>query len=629
MRVVLTTLATTLALLVATGASGGSAASSRLPILGIVPHSGGSLAAAALPATSPNPTGPLSLAESPCTLSSSPYPCWTMRTNTTYAIYWLPRGYSVDANYESLINRYLSDVAAASGSQGNVYSVSTQYYDDAAAVHYQSTFASSYVDTDPFPASGCSDGVDAVCLTDEQIQAEIQNVLTRKGWHGSTTKMFFVMTPNGVGSCFDNVTNECTTNAYCAYHSGFFDTNNEPVVYANEAYAATINGCFVTKNGQGSPNGDDADATISTISHEHSEAITDPAGDAWLSSSGAEIGDICAWTFGTKLGTVNGQPYNQVINGHDYDLQQEYSNDGDTCLLQYTPTVAPATVAPPVVSGAAGQGQLLSTSEGSWMHAPSGYAYQWQRCAADGAGCADISGATASTYRLTADDVGHTFRSGVSAHNAAGTSAGFVTSTHTPVVLPLPSATASPVVTGVAAVGKTLFATTGAWNTTVSVAYAWLRCAADGSGCNLIPGAADAAYLLAAADAGHTLEARVSATNAAGTTSADSNRTAVVLTVPAALEAPHISGRARVGRRLSTTRGTWIGSPTTYRFQWLRCNTHGGSCAGIARARHSRYRLTKHDAGHRLRVRVTAVGVVASGTATSAASARVPSPRKR
>ena len=235
-----------------------------------------------------------------------------------------------DANYESLINQYFTDVAHDSGGASNVYSIATQYTDGSGAIQYQSTFGGSYVDNDPLPANGCDDGQDSVCLTDPQLQAEIQNVLTAKGWHGSTSAMFVLMTPNGVGSCFDGTSQECTTNTYCAYHNSFTNSNGEPVIYANQPYDATINGC-----GSGSsPNNDDADTELNTISHEHNEALTDPFGDGWWrDSDNQENGDLCAWTFGTPLGGTGLGEYNQVINGHNYWLQQEWSNSASGCRL--------------------------------------------------------------------------------------------------------------------------------------------------------------------------------------------------------------------------------------------------------------------------------------------------------
>jgi hypothetical protein len=44
-----------------------------------------------------------------------------------------------------------------------------------------------------------------------------------------------------------------------------------------------------------------------------------------------EIGDQCDRQMGTPLGTAaNGAKYNQVINGHFYWYQEEWSNQGHT-----------------------------------------------------------------------------------------------------------------------------------------------------------------------------------------------------------------------------------------------------------------------------------------------------------
>jgi hypothetical protein len=521
MRGALTTLAVALALLVpAATASGGA---SHAVILGAVPHADPWAAPFADPSTTIG-FGPVDYHDGQ-----------VMQTNTTYAIYWAPSGFS-DASYESLINRYFGDVAAASGSASNVYAVATQYYDNTGAIRYKSTFGGSFVDTDPFPTSGCGEA--SICLTDAQLQAEIQKVLTRKGWHGGTSNMFFLMTPDGVASCANQGPLLCSTTDFCAYHSDFFNSSGEEVIYADEPYAGTLSGCTFSKVGkQGFPNDHDADATINTISHEHNEAISDPFGDAWWAADGGndEIADLCAGYFGsTPLGTANGQPYHQLINGHPYSVQEEYSNDDSSCAKGYTPRMVPSIAAAPVLSGPPILAKSVSTTDGSWAHAPSGYAYQWQRCRPSGAGCTAISGATAATYLLTAADIDHVVRSTVSAHNAVGG--------------------ASPV-------------------------------ASDSSG-------------------------------VVGTVSE--------VGVPKSKRAPRISGRARVGRRLTAARGSWSGPPKSYRYQWLRCNGHGGSCRRISNATHVTYRLTKLDSGHRLRVRVSAVNAAGAGTASSKPTARVP-----
>jgi hypothetical protein len=87
---------------------------------------------------------------------------------------------------------------------------------------------------------------------------------------------------------------------------------------------------------------------------------------------------------------------------------------------------------------------------------------------------------------------------------------------------------------------------------------------------------------------------------------------------------PKISGLAEVGLTLTATRGTWKGSPTSFHFQWLRCDTTGAACAAIPGATGKSYTPTTTDIGHTLRVRVTARNSSGSATATSAATGVVP-----
>ena len=99
--------------------------------------------------------------------------------------------------------------------------------------------------------------------------------------------------------------------------------------------------------------------------------------------------------------------------------------------------------------------------------------------------------------------------------------------------------------------------------------------------------------------------------------------------MPAASATPHISGRARVGKKLTASKGSWSGTPAAYRFQWLRCSAQGGSCKTIGKATKSAYKVTKKDAKHRLRVRVTAVNGAGLGIAISRPTARVPAVKRR
>ena len=184
--------------------------------------------------------------------------------------------------------------------------------------------------------------------------------------------------------------------------------------------------------------------------------------------------------------------------------------------------------------------------------------------------------------------------------------------------LPTARNKSAPVVTGTAVVNKTLTTSVGSWDGGAPFSYQWQRCSSTGTSCANIPGATASTYKLTTADGGHVVRSTVRATNVNGVSPpAGSTGTKMVVDVPAATKAPHISGRARVGKKLSGSHGAWTYSPA-FAYQWLRCNAHGASCKSISHATHAKYKLTKRDAKHRLRLRVTATNAAGRVKATSA-----------
>jgi hypothetical protein len=253
-----------------------------------------------------------------------------MHTSKTYAIYWLPSRYSMGSGYQITINGYLADASADSGKTTNVYSTLTQYYDTTGPIAYRQTFGGSTVATNKFPASGCPKYHSlAVCLTDGQIKAEVKKVAASRGWSGGTSHAFFLFLPKNAGSCFEARGATCAFTDFCAYH-GYAGTASNSTIYANIPYADVDRaGCG---SGQ-SPNGNDADDSLNTTSHEHREMTNDPLLNAWYDNRGFEGSDKCAYDFGSPLGTApNGQQYNQLINGHPYYLQREWSNASAGCV---------------------------------------------------------------------------------------------------------------------------------------------------------------------------------------------------------------------------------------------------------------------------------------------------------
>ncbi len=299
-----------------------------------------------------------------------------------------------------------------------------------------------------------------------------------------------------------------------------------------------------------------------------------------------------------------------------------------------SPLVAVAALQPHgrngrVADSSAGVGQTLSTTNGIWTNDPTGYTYKWQRCDSAGRNCADIAGQTSPTYTLVSDDAGHEIRSEVRASNGAGKAVTFAPSPPTSPVdgSGRPHVTGSPLVSGTALVGSMLTTTAGTWtNTPTSYAYRWQRCNPDGSKCVTIANATGSHYTVAKADLGFALRSEVLATNAVGASPdgyAPSARTSPVPAKPAVTALPKISGTAKVGNSLSVSTGTWKNFPTSYAYQWFRCNATGSGCKKIAGATSSSYPLVSADAGHKLKAKVTASNAAGSATATSKASAKV------
>lgn len=273
-----------------------------------------------------------------------------------YLFFWFPTGYTLPAAYESGLQSWLNNVAAAAGTAGNPFSVDTLYYDNsgtggtASYVPYAVQDAGTIVDTDPYPASVCTDTdasnlTEPVCLTDAQIQTELSSYITAHSDPKGINTQYFVLTPQGVGSCFDSSSSSCSYTAFCGYHS-YIGSGSSQIVYANLPWAYQVPGCDVNDAfGAGYPNAGGIDPVVSVFSHELSETMTDPNLNAWYDSSGNEIGDKCAYDYGPGgYGSVadvnyNGSGYwNIPLGSGDYLMQLEYDQRTGDCEAGLTNT---------------------------------------------------------------------------------------------------------------------------------------------------------------------------------------------------------------------------------------------------------------------------------------------------
>lgn len=197
-----------------------------------------------------------------------------------------------------------------------------------------------------------------------------------------------------------------------------------------------------------------------------------------------------------------------------------------------------------------------------------------------------------------------------------------------PVPPAAPTNSGLPTVSGLFNQGQTLSSDDGAWTGAPLVfAFRWLRCDSSGGACVAIAGARSKAYVTTAADVGHTLKVRVTASNGGGSSQAISAATPVIehpFQLPENVMAPSLAGVAQFGQTLSASSGAWSGSgPLTITIEWLRCHTDGETCLVITGAVGASYQLALEDIGMTMRIRVTATNPGGSATARSGASAVV------
>jgi hypothetical protein len=95
---------------------------------------------------------------------------------------------------------------------------------------------------------------------------------------------------------------------------------------------------------------------------------------------------------------------------------------------------------------------------------------------------------------------------------------------------------------------------------------------------------------------------------------------------PTNTTAPTTSGTTRVSSVLASTQGSWSNSPTSYSYQWQRCDSSGANCVNISGATSSSFTLTCSDYKKTLKVAVKATNSSGNATATSNATAAIAKP---
>ncbi len=259
-------------------------------------------------------------------------------------------------------------------------------------------------------------------------------------------------------------------------------------------------------------------------------------------------------------------------------------------------TAKVATATTPTVAGTAAVGSTLTATAGAWTTGTA-LTYQWY------ASGAAITGATASTFKLTSAQAGKTITVAVK-----GTLSGYATVTKTSAATANVATVATPTISGTAEVASTLTAKTGTWTTGTTFTYQWY---ASGTA---ISGATASTFKLTSAQEGTTITVAVKGTLSGYSTI---TKTSAATVTVATASTPTISGTLTVGSTLTATTGTWT-TGTALTYQWYASGT------AISGATASTFKLTSAQAGKAITVAVTgALSGYPTITKTSAATAKV------
>jgi PKD repeat protein len=335
-----------------------------------------------------------------------------MQSSITHVIYWDPEK-EFTAEAKAIIKAFFTDVAHDSGLASNVFGVDAQYTEgeEGPNAAYDSTYAGEIEDTNPYPKTGnCTtpkgefaDNATtySTCLLDQQLQSQLKSFIAEQELNRGSSQLYFLLLPHKVVTCVNEIdpqVNElaCSNNVFCAYHS-YIEPGSNEIIYAAVPFSLldSVNAKSCQDDDKSelqAPNGDTtgtnsttryADVATKYISHEFSEAITDPLPEhetAWVDQLGLETGDKCNATpfegveeiegkefeeegepgfdrnaFLPTLGTAtNGSLYDQEINGGQFYLQSEWDNVVEECLMkpleieraEFTPasgSIAPGT----------------------------------------------------------------------------------------------------------------------------------------------------------------------------------------------------------------------------------------------------------------------------------------------
>jgi hypothetical protein len=159
-------------------------------------------------------------------------------------------------------------------------------------------------------------------VTDTMVMAKVAASCAALSGGCRTDTVYEVLIPSGYYSDDGTGAQSCggTNLRYCAYHGNGDNVSlNAGIKYSIQPYPG-CSGCH------GLSSWTAVQDQEHFIVHETREAMTDARLNAWWDNAGYEADDKCAW------GTNGKFLFTEVVGGHTYGYQMEYSNASRGCV---------------------------------------------------------------------------------------------------------------------------------------------------------------------------------------------------------------------------------------------------------------------------------------------------------
>jgi len=227
------------------------------------------------------------------------------------------------ANQHSILDTFLQNVGGS-----GAFNVNTEYFDA------QNQFVQNILNYSP-----ATDSYDDAYSMGTSLSGSFATTILQNAVSGG----HLPADVNGIYLLTVSPDVKLPKSVWCAYHShSSAIVTGEDIKYAlaPDPPASILSSCsgnLATFHDTTSPNGDvGMDEVVDSLIHELSETVTDPDINAWYTSGGEEVGDLCNFVYGTTFLAPNGSHANHTFGNRNYLAQEIWSMENPVgCALSH------------------------------------------------------------------------------------------------------------------------------------------------------------------------------------------------------------------------------------------------------------------------------------------------------